>query len=141
MKALTLIQPWASLIVDDRKKTETRSWGTKYRGPLLIHAGAKINSVVCREAGYDVLAIPIRALLCIVELVDCFRFTGEQETDGLEDRRWGDFSPGRWGWRLRVLHRFERPIEARGSLGLWECSLREVTEFWGTGEAQCLRGF
>ena len=41
MKALTLLQPWASLIACGAKKIETRSWSTKYRGPIAIHA-AKI---------------------------------------------------------------------------------------------------
>ncbi len=37
-KALTVYQPWASLIAQKLKKNETRSWRTKYRGPLAIHA-------------------------------------------------------------------------------------------------------
>lgn len=41
MKALTLHQPWASLIALGVKTVETRSWSTRYRGPLAIHAGAK----------------------------------------------------------------------------------------------------
>lgn len=39
MKALTIRQPWASLIAAGVKTIETRSWSTKYRGPLAIHAG------------------------------------------------------------------------------------------------------
>lgn len=39
MKALTIRQPWASLIAVGAKSIETRSWPTKYRGELLIHAG------------------------------------------------------------------------------------------------------
>lgn len=38
MKALSLTQPWASLIAFSVKRIETRSWGTNYRGPLAIHA-------------------------------------------------------------------------------------------------------
>jgi hypothetical protein len=41
MKALTLHQPWASLIAVGAKRIETRSWSTRYRGRILIHAGAK----------------------------------------------------------------------------------------------------
>lgn len=41
MKALTLWQPWASLVALGVKTIETRSWSTKYRGPLAIHAAAK----------------------------------------------------------------------------------------------------
>jgi hypothetical protein len=38
MKALSLTQPWASLVAIGAKRIETRSWGTRYRGPLAIHA-------------------------------------------------------------------------------------------------------
>lgn len=41
MKALTIWQPWASLIACGAKRYETRSWPTKYRGPIAIHAAAK----------------------------------------------------------------------------------------------------
>lgn len=39
MKAITVRQPWASLVAAGVKTIETRSWATKYRGPLAIHAG------------------------------------------------------------------------------------------------------
>jgi hypothetical protein len=38
MKALTLTQPWATLVAIGAKRVETRSWPTNYRGPLAIHA-------------------------------------------------------------------------------------------------------
>lgn len=38
MKALSLWQPWASLVAIGAKTIETRSWSTSYRGPLAIHA-------------------------------------------------------------------------------------------------------
>ncbi len=38
MKALTLTQPWATLVAIGAKRFETRSWTTKYRGSLMIHA-------------------------------------------------------------------------------------------------------
>lgn len=41
MKALTIWQPWASLIACGAKKYETRGWPTKYRGPIAIHAAMK----------------------------------------------------------------------------------------------------
>lgn len=40
IKALTLWQPWASLIAVGAKHVETRSWSTTYRGKLAIHAAA-----------------------------------------------------------------------------------------------------
>lgn len=41
MKALTLYQPWASLLGLKEKQFETRSWATKYRGPIAIHAAQR----------------------------------------------------------------------------------------------------
>ena len=38
MKALTLTQPWATLVSIGAKRIETRGWSTAYRGPLAIHA-------------------------------------------------------------------------------------------------------
>lgn len=41
MKALSIRQPWAWLIVNGHKDIENRSWNTKYRGPVLIHASTR----------------------------------------------------------------------------------------------------
>lgn len=43
MKALTLTQPWATLVAIGTKKIETRSWSTNYQGPLAIHAAKKMD--------------------------------------------------------------------------------------------------
>jgi hypothetical protein len=42
-KAISIRQPWAWLIVNGFKDVENRSWKTKYRGPVLVHAGRKIE--------------------------------------------------------------------------------------------------
>lgn len=41
MKALSIRQPWAWLIVNGYKDIENRSWRTNYRGPVLIHASSR----------------------------------------------------------------------------------------------------
>lgn len=51
MKALTLHQPWASLIALGVKTVETRSWSTAYRGPLAIHAAKRKPDVEMMEDG------------------------------------------------------------------------------------------
>lgn len=49
MKAITLYQPWATLVAIGEKRIETRSWSTKYRGPLAIHVSKnkKIDDLMC----------------------------------------------------------------------------------------------
>lgn len=63
MKALTIWQPWASLLACGAKKYETRSWATKYKGQIAIHAAIKqfdTNTYFDRElyAFADALNIP-----------------------------------------------------------------------------------
>lgn len=53
MKALTLHQPWASLIAIGVKTIETRSWATKYRGPLAVHAGGVAATLSDGGQGWD----------------------------------------------------------------------------------------
>lgn len=77
MKALTLHQPWASLIAFEVKTIETRSWSTKYRGPLAIHAGlSQIGAGECSEC-WDALRAevgwtetPLGAVVATCTLVD-----------------------------------------------------------------------
>lgn len=43
MKTITIKQPWATLIAKGYKEYEFRTWKTKYRGEILIHAGKNID--------------------------------------------------------------------------------------------------
>lgn len=63
MKALTLTQPWASLVAIGAKRIETRSWSTSYRGPIAIHAARGFpgeakhlceSGGICRAFGWQV---------------------------------------------------------------------------------------
>ncbi|TIT90355.1 MAG: ASCH domain-containing protein [Mesorhizobium sp.] len=47
--AISIMQPWAWLIVNGHKDIENRDWHTNYRGPVAIHAGKKVDSD-CNEA-------------------------------------------------------------------------------------------
>lgn len=55
MKAITLWQPWASLVATGAKIIETRSWGTRHRGPIAIHAAMEDSLVVrlCFDDGHS----------------------------------------------------------------------------------------
>ena len=103
MKAITIQQPWASLILDERKKTEFRSWPTKHRGKLAIHAGMGIDKEECRRVGYDADKLPRGCVICIVEMYGCKKTVG---------------TPDSFGWKLRNVRKI-RPVRARGKLGLW----------------------
>ena len=42
-KALSIMQPWAWLIVNGWKDIENRDWRTSHRGGVLVHAGKTID--------------------------------------------------------------------------------------------------
>jgi len=51
VKGLTLWQPWATLVATGDKRIETRSWGTSFRGMVLIHAAVKPYDNTLHENG------------------------------------------------------------------------------------------
>ena len=78
MKVLTINQPWATLIMQGNKRFEFRSWQTKYRGDLLIHAGKSIDKeAMKRLEKYLPKEIPIGKILGKVTLVDCVKMSPE----------------------------------------------------------------
>lgn len=94
MKAITIWQPWASLIAIGAKQYETRSWATSYRGPIAIHAAKKdpckmpilvepFETALNKElekAGLAFCLLPRGSIIATAELVNCHKI--ETEPDG-----------------------------------------------------------
>jgi hypothetical protein len=110
------------------KRIETRSWSTRYRGLLAIHA-ARLFPVRARELclvepfrsalGYPGEELPIGAILAICQLVDCVLITPDNLPTEPE-LSFGDYTPGRWAWRLQEIRPLPMPVPAKGQLALWE---------------------
>ena len=123
MKVLTIRQPWASLIMAGLKEYEFRSWKTNYRGELLIHAGKTIDKEAeKRLKKYLPAVLPTEQILGKVELIDCIKVT-PQFLGGLRKINpdiyaKSTFKEG-YAWSVKVLEKFDEPIETKGKLGLW----------------------
>ena len=122
MKALTISQPYASLIASGEKWIENRRWETRYRGPLAIHAGKGTQYLDRHE-----LAEYPSGVLAVANLVACFRLA---DLDLLGDRLAAvgvsvqdvldhDYAEGPWCWLLRDVRRLREPCPCRGAQGLW----------------------
>jgi activating signal cointegrator 1 len=132
MKALSLLQPWASLVVTGAKQIETRSWSTKHRGGLLIHASTgKAGAVLTSEPPFSKYIhnfnqLPFGAIIGQVVLTDVIRVEELHLSDTainhltLEERAFGDYTNGRFAWMLEEPVLFSKPILVKGTLGLWE---------------------
>lgn len=134
MKAITLWQPWCSLLARGPKKYETRSWKTKHRGWLAIHAALKFDKVVadaCQlfeqeltEIGYPKpWDLPLGAIVGVGKLFAIC--STEYATSPSMLRKfgkslpYGDYSSGRFVWVFSDMIPLDPPIAAVGSQRVW----------------------
>jgi hypothetical protein len=130
IKAITLYQPWASLIIAGAKQFETRNWGSQYTGPLVIHAG-KTNEVDTGnrvfmkhmiESGLgDWINLPRSAAVGVVWKDKCYK--GPSVLPYIDEREkiFGNFTGAdRIAWKLTNPVAFDPPIPIRGKQGLWD---------------------
>jgi len=108
MKALSVRQPWASLIMLGIKPVENRGWSTLYRGPLMIHASRRHDHDANVSLAPDQLVYG--AVFGIVDLIDIV--TEHPST----------FFTGPFGWVL-INPRRIAPIPLRGRLRLFDVDL------------------
>ena len=135
-KGLSVAEPWASAIAYAGKDIENRSWRTHYRGPLAIHASAKVfhddlerslraerggpkrslSDWIVRgqqrywsNVGEDILS-PSN-IVAIAMIVDCV----EQSSS--------PWFGGEWGWVLQGVIPI-LPIPWTGGLGIWDCRFK-----------------
>lgn len=133
MKCISVIQPWSALIMSGAKRYETRSWHTSHRGLLAIHASRSFPEAarqlcldepygyLLRQAGFQHYTDLVRGvLLGTVELIECV--PTEEVLPHLDqgDTRLGNFSAGRWAWRLANPQSLARPVPWSGRLGLFD---------------------
>ena len=124
MKVLSIKEPYATLIKDQIKIYETRSWKTNYRGEIYIHASLTKSKSETYETAIKYLKSEPKPgyILCRCNLVDCIPMTKEfidyinRET---QEADYGRYSEDRYAWKLELIEVLKEPIEAKGKLGIW----------------------
>lgn len=136
IKALTLDQPWATLVAIGLKHWETRGFGTDYRGPFAIHSGKAIKEHAVRFAKEnDMCRIALeqigivnghiedlpRGKVLAVGLLKRIYGNREMSFNRLSkfDKEFGLWGPGRKGWLIDPIMELAEPIPARGKQGIW----------------------
>lgn len=137
MKALTLTQPWASLMALQQKTIETRSWETLYRGEIVIHAAKGFPGwakEACEEpefskalGGLKASELPISMGLCVVRILGCIRTNDMHKAHLITGHKpsareipFGDFTEGRFAWLTEFVRPLPNTGPVKGALGLWE---------------------
>lgn len=141
MRALTLMQPWATLVLVGAKRIETRSWRVTYRGPLAIHAAKRFPKDakdLCQAPGFSLALageqLPLGVVLATCRLIACIPTRELQRNRTIEadpvanasnlemtdqERLFGNYTPGRWAWLLSDVKPLQEPVPTKGALGLW----------------------
>lgn len=123
MKAITICQPYAELIARGDKPIENRTWPTRYRGQIAIHAGKSRGWL---DEGDDLRypAMAFGAVVAVGTLVECLEL--HYRSGYIEwPERWRhlrdhEHANGPWCWILENVRRLESPVFVRGAEGLWE---------------------
>jgi len=134
MKALSIQQPWASLICAGVKDVENRTWKTSHRGKLLIHVSGTKTSIekLIRSQPIEYIAeimnqsetfgqlplpeeMPVGAIIGYVDVVDC-----------IDDSKSDWAAPGQYHFILKNAHLFDEPIMGvKGQLHLFDYPIDE----------------
>jgi hypothetical protein len=142
VKAISLWQPWATLIALNEKRCETRPRRTSYRGEIAIHAAQRWTAEQAqlldtepfksRLADHGITSgnavhsnMPRGAIVAVADLADDLpteRLLGELWISrggrgwfpGAEERRFGNYAAGRRGYLLANIRPLSRPVLCRG---------------------------
>jgi len=135
MKALTLWEPWATLLALGYKQFETRPWQSAHRGELAIHAAAtkkhcKYENVIslCKRGGLAledihkvIEAMKPGHILAVVRVGDIVSSNGLVDSGRIspQEEAFGDYGPDRFAWPLHDLQRLAKPVPAKGMQQFW----------------------
>jgi len=130
MKALTISQPYATLIANGEKFVENRRWQTSHRGPLVIHAGKGSQYL----GSADLAKYPTGCIVAVAELVAC-KTLHRIKRIAQDDQKRGPYSSigpysaqqvashkhseGPYCWVLCNVQKLDEPIPCSGRQSLW----------------------
>ncbi len=126
MKTITLKQPWASLVANGYKKYEFRSWKTKYRGDILIHAGKGIDKDAIEKVTGLNLEYPSSKILAIVTIEDCIQLDKEINKKICAENPlvYGNKNRSGFAWKLSNIRKVNCNQEVSGKQGFWNYDLK-----------------
>jgi len=141
-KVITLKQPWAQLVVTGWKQFETRGWRTDYTGELFIHSSLTFSMSDMELAltepfktclgnphmmrrGFILGSVMLEYCMPVEELKPVLELRG---TLGKHELAFGDYSAGRWAWKLSGPKLFKVPVFAKGSLSIWDYPGRDIID-------------
>lgn len=126
MKVITIKQPFATLIAEGLKEYEFRTWKTKYRGEILIHAGKGIDKEAMKRYEHLNLEYPAGTIIAKATITDCI-FVDNTLKEKLQHKNpliyYGilnkDSTWTGYGFKLENITKVPQ-IKVSGKLSLWD---------------------
>lgn len=122
MKALSIKQPWTSLIIEGHKEYEFRTYKTNYRGKILIHASKTIEKHNIKRFESLNLNYELGAIIGEAYITDCILVDDafEQKLIKQNPLVYQNNNDKRiYAWKLENIKKYDKPIYVKGMLGLW----------------------
>ncbi len=145
MKALSLKQPWAELVLQGKKKIEIRKWNTNFRGEFLLHASKIPDMAAMKRFGFyqnsakdktrkrtkpqlstynkkfnfEVSELPLGFIVGKATLVNVKHYKDDKEFKQDKDLHLATKEFGNYGFILKDVERI-KPIKCKGKLNFWE---------------------
>lgn len=129
MKVITIKQPFATLIAQGLKEYEFRTWKTKYRGDILIHAGKSIDKKAMKRYEYLNLEYPTGCIIAKCCITDCIYIDGDmkkllKEKDPIVYYGVINSDEDTYGFKLENIEKINH-IPINGKLGLWNYDYKD----------------
>lgn len=119
MKALSLKQPYAELVISGKKTIELRKWKTKFRGEFLVHASKSVYKESMQRFGFTDL--PTGYIVGKAKLIEVKEYNNEKEHQADKGKHLASSSWGKYGFVLSDAKRVNK-IPAKGKLNFWEAN-------------------
>ncbi|TAM87648.1 ASCH domain-containing protein [bacterium] len=120
MKALSIRHPWSWAILYANKRIENRTWPTRFRGEVFIHAGKTIERDSVEMLRADSFSVPEElacgAIVGVARLVDCI----DDETAETRYPDQVEWISGPWCFILEEVRALATPIPCHGKLGFFD---------------------
>ncbi len=123
MRALSLWQPWASMLVRGDKTVETRWWSTRYRGPILVCAAKRFDDENAHRDPRPQATYPLGMALGYVEL-----YNVRYMQPGDAPHACIDYEPARYSWLTRNAVTLRDPFRVKGQQGLWSVDVSDLIQ-------------
>ncbi len=122
MKVITLKQPWATLIAEEYKKYEFRSWRTNYRGEIYIHAGEGIDKEGMKRIKKLNLSYPQSVIVAKVIMSDCIKLTEDINKKIIKENPLiygNNLKRSGFAWKIENVKKLKSNEIIKGKLGIW----------------------